>query len=231
MTRAEGALAPSANQKAKRRPTGNLAASRYPVGSVDGRREERIGRLTQSRRSQRGQSLAELSISLVVLLLLAGGLFDISRAYFHSITLHDAAREGARHGAWFDQANHANPYLYDSEIKSAVDQTLQAAGLPASTLSSTTCPTTQDGNSLYNPPYLSSYYPGTVNQPLLFICYKNTPGISLPAAPTDPTLYESEDLNVILVESFGMVTGFVQNAVGNNVHIAANFHIVIQGFQ
>src|SRR3989442_7382772 len=120
------------------------------------RGEERKCRPLPADGSQSGQSLVELSISLVVLLLLAGGLLDISRAYFHSITLHDAAREGARHGAWFDQVNHANPYLYDSEIKAAVDQTLTAAGLPASTLSTTTCPTTQDGNSLDNPPYVSS---------------------------------------------------------------------------
>jgi len=198
---------------------------------VGARREERNPGPTPARRSQGGQSLVELSISLVVLLLLAGGLFDISRAYFHSITLHDAAREGARHGAWFDQVNHINPYLYNSEIKASDDQTLQAAGLPASTLSGTSCPTTQDGNALYNPPYLSSYYPTSLNQPLLFICYKNTPGISLTSAPTDPSLYESEDLNVIVLESFGMVTGFVQTAVGNNIHVAANFHIVIQGFQ
>jgi Flp pilus assembly protein TadG len=173
--------------------------------------------------------MVEFSISLVVLLLLAGGLFDVSRAYFHSITLHDAAREGARHGAWYDAVKHIDPYLDNTEIKAAVDQALQAAGLPASTTSSTTCPTTQDGNSSYNPPYLTSYYPTTLNQPVLFICYKSTPGLSLSSYPTNPRPYQGQDLNVILIESYGMTSGFLQGAIGNNIRIAANFHILVQG--
>jgi hypothetical protein len=36
-------------------------------------------------------------------------------------------------------------------------------------------------------------------------------------------------LNVILIESYGMTSGFLQGAIGSNIRIAANFHILVQG--
>ena len=53
---------------------------------------------------QRGQSMVEFALSSVVLLLLVGGLVDIGRAVSVQEVLSSAAREGARHGAWFGLA-------------------------------------------------------------------------------------------------------------------------------
>ena len=63
---------------------------------------------------QRGQSLVEFALSSVVLLLLVGGLVDIGRAIYITEGLSSAAREGARHGAWFDAPHQNSPYLYDA---------------------------------------------------------------------------------------------------------------------
>src|SRR5256885_16484006 len=100
---------------------------------------------------QRGQSLVEFAVSSVVLLLLVGGLVDIGRSIYVSEALSNAAREGARHGAWYDAANLSHPYLYDASIKAAVDTELASISLPASVLKNpgTTCPAATDANDLH----------------------------------------------------------------------------------
>src|SRR5438552_15833550 len=80
---------------------------------------------------QRGQSLVEFAVSSVVLLLLVGGLVDIGRSIYVSAALSNAAREGARHGAFFDAPNLSHPYLYDAQIKAAADPALPSIDLPA----------------------------------------------------------------------------------------------------
>ena len=108
--------------------------------------------------AQLGQSMVEFALSSVVLLLLVGGLVDIGRAIYVQETISNAAREGARHGAWFQAPALGHPYLTNVQIKAAVDAELAAASLPPSTLKNpgTTCPNTTDGNAYHNPPYGSS---------------------------------------------------------------------------
>ena len=48
---------------------------------------------------EQGQSLVELSISLVILLTLLAGMVDLGRAFFTYITLRDAAQEGASYAS------------------------------------------------------------------------------------------------------------------------------------
>src|SRR5437870_9170318 len=87
-----------------------------------------------ARRAQTGQSLVEFAVSSVVLLLLVGGLVDIGRSIYVSEALSNAAREGARHGAWFDAPRQSHPYLDDAQIQAAVDAELASISLPASVL-------------------------------------------------------------------------------------------------
>ena len=190
---------------------------------------------------QRGQSSVEFGLAAVVLLLLALGLTDLGRVFYFDVGLAGATREGARQASWFDpnagptniQCPVPNCYLSDGAIKTAVDGMLTNSGLPASALqnpSGTTCPATSDGNSQYNPPYAdSAYAPGGINQPLLYICYNSTPGLDLTTAPTDNSL-KGQDVNVILVISFGFATGFMQGVLGNAVHLAVNTHMIVGGF-
>ena len=192
-------------------------------------------------RGQRGQSAVEFGLAAVVLLLLALGLADLGRVFYFGVGLMGAAREGARQATWFDPnpgpnstcAAVPNCYLSDGAIKTAVDGVLANSGLPASALqnpSGTTCPTTSDGNSEYNPPYTdAAYAAGGIDQPLLYICYENTPGVDLTSAPTDNSL-KGQDVNVILVMSFGFATGFMQGVLGDSVHLAVNAHMIVGGF-
>lgn len=51
-----------------------------------------------SRKSERGQDLVEFALLLPVLLLLILGALDLGRMFFASISITNAAREGARYG-------------------------------------------------------------------------------------------------------------------------------------
>src|SRR5436309_9107462 len=86
------------------------------------------GRTGVHRRRQRGQSLVEFAISSMVLLLLAMGLIDLSRAFYFSVSLQGAAREGARHGAWFNTAARQYNFLDDNDVMIAVKDSLHGAG-------------------------------------------------------------------------------------------------------
>ena len=177
--------------------------------------------LLRSSMRQRGQSLVEFALSSVVLLLLVGGLVDIGRAIYISEALSNAAREGARHGVWFDAPRQNHPYLNDAEIKASVDSQLAAISIPASVLK-TTCPAPSDGNGFHNPPYANSAYPPTANQPWLYICYNNAAG------PPPATNQGGLDLNVIVLYAYGPLTPLVTAQFGI-FRVAVNQHMTVQG--
>ena len=183
-------------------------------------------------RAQRGQSTIEFGAAAVVLVLILFGIIDLGRAFYFAVGLMGAAREGARQATWFDPGSGKNPSLDDADIKSAVDAILTHSGLPQSVLENslgTTCPSPADGNAAYNPPYIDSSYPSSLNQPLLYICYSDTPGLDLTSAPTDNS-YKGTDVNVVLVMSFGFVSGFMQGVLGNSIHMVANAHMTVGGY-
>jgi Flp pilus assembly protein TadG len=66
----------------------------------------------QTKRSERGQSLSEMAMSLVILLLLVGGIVDLGRAFFTYMALRDSVQEGALYAS-------INPTLTE-EIKNHV---------------------------------------------------------------------------------------------------------------
>ncbi len=172
--------------------------------------------------------MVEFALSSVVLLLIVGGLVDIGRAIYVSEIISSAAREGARHGAWFDAPNQSHPYLDDAQIQAAVDLELTAmwpAGSVLKNSGGTTCPTPTDGNAYHNPPYANSAYPTTANQPWLYICYDNTNGVDF----TSPATGQSQqDVNVIVLYSYGPLTPLITAQFGT-FHLAANEHITVQG--
>jgi Flp pilus assembly protein TadG len=178
--------------------------------------------------SERGQSMVEFALSSVVLLLLVGGLVDIGRAIYINEALGNAAREGARHGVWFNAATQTNPYLDDREIQAAVDAELATISIPASVLKNpgTTCPVPTDGNAFHNPPYASSAYPTSPNQPWLYICYNNTPGLDFFNTPA--TNQAQLDLNVIVLYAYGPLTPLVTAQFGI-FRVASNVHMTVQG--
>jgi len=64
-------------------------------------------------KNERGQSLVELAVSLVLLLLLLSGAVEFGMAFFQFVQLRDAAQEGALYGSM-------NPYI-DSNSDNTFD--------------------------------------------------------------------------------------------------------------
>ena len=186
----------------------------------------RRGRFAHSR----GQSTVEFALASVAIVLMLGGLIDLGRAFSFSIMIEDAVREGARHGAWFDQANRTNPYLYDAAIKSTVDSVLTHQGMGATVLMnpSATCPSTTDGNADFNPPYVNSAYPTLTGTAYLYICYENSAGTDLQSAPANAAPWRLQDLNVIVLYSYQPLTALLPLPNGM-IHESSNWHEAIQG--
>src|SRR2546428_7500325 len=122
------------------------------------------------RRRQGGQSLVEFAISSIVLLLLMMGLLDLSRAFYFAVNLQGAAREGARHGAWFNTAARANLFLDDADVMTAVNQGLAGSGLTGVFVPSGPGPAPADGNTFNNKPYPTSALPAPPQTVNVYIC-------------------------------------------------------------
>lgn len=62
---------------------------------------------------ERGQSLVEMAILMVILLIIMGGVLDLGRMYFTYLALQNAAGEGASYGAinpeWVDSGDNDDP--------------------------------------------------------------------------------------------------------------------------
>ncbi|HEV2217813.1 MAG TPA: TadE/TadG family type IV pilus assembly protein [Candidatus Dormibacteraeota bacterium] len=174
----------------------------------------------------------EFAVSSVVLLLLVMGLLDLSRAFYFSVNLQGAAREGARHGAWYNTAARANNFLDDADVMSAVNAGLSGASLVANQQGGLGCLVGTDGNPFNNKPYSPAAYPVATQQVNAYICY-TYPGGSLqtssrPTAPTDNS-WRLGDINVSLLMNFGLITPLIQGIFGNGIDIAYNEHFTIQG--
>jgi hypothetical protein len=191
-------------------------------------------------RTQRGQSLVEFAISSIVLLLLMMGLLDLSRAFYYAVSLQGAAREGARHGAWFDTKSRLNIYLDNSDIMSAVSSGLQGAGINCGGFNGINCFVPgaclagADGNTINNKPYGATYYPAATQTVNVYICY-SAPATagggqtgSMPSIPVDNS-WRLGDVNVSILMNFGLITPFIQNMFGNGINMAFNEHFIIQG--
>jgi len=188
----------------------------------------------QNRREgrQRGQSLVEFAISSIVLLLLMMGLLDLSRAFYYAVSLQGAAREGARHGAWYNTTARYNNYLDDNDVMVAVNQSLQGAGLTGTLVTGAGCLAPTDGNPYTNKPYPASAFPSTPQAVNVYICYTPPNGGAavgtMASHPTDNS-WRLGDVNVSLLMNFQLITPFIQNMFGNGINLAYNEHFTIQG--
>lgn len=191
------------------------------------------------RKKQRAQSLVEFAISSTVLLLLVMGLLDLSRAFYYSVNLQGAAREGARHGAWYNTAGRYNPYLDDGDIMTAVKQALSGAGFSSSQITQVAagCLSPTDGNSQNNKPYPQSAYPASPGNVNVYICYTNPSGAQTGSrvAPAGQGTNQGDnswrlgDVNVAILMNFQLITPFIQSIFGQGIDLAYNEHFTIQG--
>ena len=75
---------------------------------------------------ERGASLVEMAMALLLLLVLLAGVVDVGRGFGNYVVITNAAREGARYGARFS--------WHDAGIRSAVAAEAADSGVPPEAL-------------------------------------------------------------------------------------------------
>jgi len=160
------------------------------------------------------------------------GLLDLSRAFYYAVNLQGAAREGARHAAWFNTAQRLNLYLDDTEVANAVNSALSGAGIVGTLVEQPNCLTPSDGNTAGNKPYPAAAYPTTPQAVNIYICYTfpgGAPQVGEMLSPPPDNSWRLGDVNVILLMNFQLITPFIQNLFGQGIDLAYNEHFTIQG--
>ena len=101
-------------------------------------------------RTSRGQSLVELAISLIVMLLLLTGAVSFGMAFFSYVAMRDAAQEGALYGS-------LNPYV-DSDTNGHYDsgEPVNLPGIRERVRSSSTAPVNFSNPAVVPDGYISA---------------------------------------------------------------------------
>ncbi len=152
-----------------------------------------------------------------VLFLMVLGASDLSRLFYYSTAITNAAREGARHGAYFDPTLPGNTYATDSAIFSAVNSEGSYLSLSEPCHPNTSCTGVLTNCPSY--PYAADLYPpaSAANTGYVFVCFNNS--------TTATTAAVGQPIRVTILYSFQPVTPII----GSMVHAAASTEILTQG--
>ena len=102
---------------------------------------------TIKKKSERGQSLVELAISLVVLLFLLSGVVEFGIAFFQFIQLRDAAQEGALYASLHPTDNAGIILRVRNASQQPINHTNDTVGDPRR-VTVTITPVDGDGNGI-----------------------------------------------------------------------------------
>jgi Flp pilus assembly protein TadG len=179
-------------------------------------------------RGDHGQSLVEFALFAPLFFFLVLGAADFARVFYYNIAITNIAREGARHGAYFDPSTGGNTYATASGIMAAVNN--EASYLGASNLTEQsspgtagTCPTVTDSNTHHMPPYASNQWPTTDNSGYVYICFND--------ADTNATVSAGQPLRVTVLYTFTPMTPVIWNFLGNNgrLHVTGTAEFLTEG--
>ena len=172
--------------------------------------------LTRLRRARSGQALVELALVLPLLMLVVLGTSDMARLFYFGVAATNAAREGARHGAYYDPTTNGNSFETQSQIFATVSSEANYLGL------------TQDGPPITaqpcpsGPPFASSLYPATANTGNVIICF-NGQWSSTAATP-------GQYVTVIVLYNYAPLTPLLGSFVGSGtIHIEGTASFAVQG--
>ena len=172
-------------------------------------------------RGHHGQSLVEFALFAPLLAVIILGAGDLGRVFYYSIEVTNAAREGARHGAYFDPVSSTDKYDSASAIFSTV--TAEDNWTGGSLTLKTGCP---GAGAPYGGPYAASYYPsgpGTDNTGYVYVCFNN--------ASANTTSNPGQPIRVVTLYSFAPMTPVIWNFLGNNgrILVAGSAEFIVEG--
>jgi len=147
--------------------------------------------------AEKGQSLVELALTLLIILTLLAGAVDLGMAFFSFVALRDAAQEGALYGSVapiidtnlnrrYDTGEPLNTVLIVSRVRSSSSTPVDLSDISKVTVSVTTSTTPCAGGSIT----VSVTYNYPLTMPLIGAII-GSPTIRLPASVTDTILSPS----------------------------------------
>lgn len=101
----------------------------------------------KNKKSERGQSLVELSISILVLLFLLAGAVEFGMAFFEFVQLRDAAQEGALYGS-LNPTKLTGSDSVDTRVRAASSSPINLSDTTKVTVTSTITGSACEGNSI-----------------------------------------------------------------------------------
>ena len=168
-------------------------------------------------RNKRGQALVELALMSLPLFLIILGASDLSRLFYYSTGITNAAREGARHGAYFDPTAPGNTFDTDAGVYAAVSAEGAYLSLTEPCHPNTVCSGSLTNCPTY--PYASDLYPPVASPDTgyVFICFNNT--------TTTTTAAVGQPIRVTILYSFVPVAPLL----GTVYHAAASTEVLAEG--
>lgn len=147
------------------------------------------------------------------------GATDLSRMFYYSTAVSNAAREGARHGAYYDPTTSPGGNTFDNDA--AIYGAVTAEGTYLS-LSEPCHPNTSCSGGLTNCPsypYASSLYPPVASPDTgyVFVCFNNS--------TTATTAAVGQPIRVTILYSFVPVAPLISSVY----HVAASTEILAEG--
>jgi len=165
------------------------------------------------RNARAGQALVETAIVAPFLVLVLLGVSDMAQLFYYSTAITNAAREGARHGAYYDPSTGTNLYDSQSGVFAAVQNEANFVTLNLLSAPNTACPS--------GPPF-SSNYPSTPNTANVIVCF-NGQWSTTAAAP-------GQYVKVIVLYNYQPITPLLASFTGSStVHIEATAVVACQG--
>jgi hypothetical protein len=178
---------------------------------------------SQSLRRKRAQAIVETALLFPLLCLLMMGSVDFGRVFYYSVAITNAAREGARHGAYYDPTYNSsaggNPWDSDGAVLSAIQNEVPAGSLSVNLAEP--FPPTASHCLTGAPPYSAAYYPTQANSGYVYVCFNEADG--------NTTAPQGGTVRVTILYNFTPVTPIIQAVVGNGVHVQATSVMVVQG--
>jgi len=161
--------------------------------------------------------MVESALLFPVLMLLVLGSADLGRVFYYSIAITNAAREGARHGTYYDPTNTSSPNATaaNGPILAAVQ-----AEVPAGISVTEPYP---PGNPSACPsqPYADYTYPTQPNTAAVYVCFNENYALTTGTA--------GQTVRVVILFNFAPVTPTVASFAGSSVHVEGTTVMVVQG--
>jgi hypothetical protein len=157
------------------------------------------------------------------MIILAAG--DLARLFYYNVAITNMAREGARHGAYFDPTTGTPQFANNTSVLNVVKAEDAYIGAPQITqpYAPGTVGACPGSAGHHQPPYSASLWPSTANTANVYVCFND-----LDATTTGNP---GQPLRVTVLYKFQPMAPFIWNFLGNsgNFLITGTSEFTVEG--